>query len=76
MARITRDISNIDGGIGFKMPFTDARAYYLAVALIKVKYARNEIWIVIGRVEASFKNHITCRPFSAASITEQSAISR
>ncbi|CAN9387540.1 unnamed protein product [Alternaria alternata] len=64
------------GKFDANLPFTDAREYYLAIILIKVKHARNEIERVIGRVEASFRNHITCRPFSAAPVTEQSAISR
>ncbi|CAN9399243.1 unnamed protein product [Alternaria sp. RS040] len=64
------------GKFDANLPFTDAREYYLAIILIKVKHARNEIERVIRQVEASFRNHITCRPFSAASITEQSAISR
>ncbi|CAI9635021.1 unnamed protein product [Alternaria burnsii] len=62
------------GKFNANMPFADAREYYLAISLIKVKHARNEIQRVIGRVEASFLNHITHRPFSTASATEQSAI--
>lgn len=62
------------GKFDANMPFTDAREYYLAISLVKAKHARNEIQRVIGRVEASFRNHITCRPFSTASPAEQSAI--
>ncbi|KAI5377943.1 hypothetical protein J4E82_003323 [Alternaria postmessia] len=62
------------GKFDANLPFTDAREYYLAISLIKAKHARNEIQRVVGRVEASFRNHITCCPFSTASPTEQSAI--
>jgi hypothetical protein len=62
------------GKFDANMPFADAREYYLAISLIKVKHARNEFQRVFGRVEASFMNHITRRPFSTASATEQSAI--
>jgi hypothetical protein len=64
------------GKFDANMPFTDAREYYLAISLVKVKHARNEIQRVIGRVEASFRNHMTCCPFSTASPTEQLAIKK
>jgi hypothetical protein len=64
------------GKFDANVPLTDARDYYLAISLIKAKNARNEIQRVIERVEASFRNHMTNRPFSATSATEQSAISK
>jgi hypothetical protein len=62
------------GKFDANMPFYDAREYFLAIGLVKVTHARKEYQRVFGRVEASFRHHMTCRPFSTASATEQSAI--
>jgi len=64
------------GKFDANLPFYDAREYFLAISLIKADHARNEIERIVGQIEASFRHHMTCHPFSTASAAEQSAISK
>lgn len=64
------------GKFDANLPFYDAREYYLAISLIRVKCARKEAQRIVGQIEASFMHHMTSCPFSAASASEQSAISK
>lgn len=64
------------GKFNANLPFSDAREYFLAISLVKANHARNEIESIVGQIEASFRHHMTCHPFSAASAAEQSAISK
>jgi hypothetical protein len=64
------------GKFDANLPFHDAREYFLAISLIRAKHAQKEMQSLTGRIDASCRHYITCRPFSTASATEQAAISK